>query len=304
MEKDTIYKFFEGKASDQETEELLAFVKASPENKKRFENERLIYDAALFATPSNGSHARIMPMIRRVAAIAAMVALVVGITVGVQKYFFSPTPLLQNISTPVAQQSLVTLPDSSHVWLNSTSSLSYSSDYGINSRDVYLKGEAYFEVEKNHELPFIVHTANDDVRVTGTHFNVTAYEKSGHFEVQLFEGGVTLYDNASKQTEAVLKPGQRFVKTDGESSIERITQRHYLDWKNGIIDVEDVPFPDFMERLNDYYNIHIVVTNQQLINYRCTGKFKMSEGVAHILDVIRIDHPFSYRQTGNTIYIE
>ena len=68
--------------------------------------------------------------------------------------------------------------------------------------------------------------------------------------------------------------------------------------------MEDVPFPDFMERLNDYYNIHIVVTNQQLINYRCTGKFKMSEGVAHILDVIRIDHPFSYRQTGNTIYIE
>lgn len=165
MEKDIFYKFFEGTASDQETEDLLAYVEASPENKKRFVDERLIYDAALFSAPSHSTHARLVIIIRRVAAIAAMVALVVGITLGVEHLFASHNPLLQTVSTPLAQQSMVTLPDSSRVWLNSMSSLSYASDYGSGNRDVYLKGEAYFEVEKNRKLPFIVHTASDDGRV-------------------------------------------------------------------------------------------------------------------------------------------
>ena len=119
MEKDIFYKFFEGTASDQETEDLLAYVEASPENKKRFVDKRLIYDAALFSAPSHSTHARLVIIIRRVAAIAAMLALVVGITLGVEHLFASHNPLLQTVSTPLAQQSMVTLPDSSRVWLNS-----------------------------------------------------------------------------------------------------------------------------------------------------------------------------------------
>ncbi len=100
MEKDIFYKFFEGTASDQETEDLLAYVEASPENKKRFVDERLIYDAALFSAPSHSTHARLVIIIRRVAAIAAMVALFVGITLDVEHLFASHNPLLQTLSTP------------------------------------------------------------------------------------------------------------------------------------------------------------------------------------------------------------
>lgn len=144
---------------------------------------------------------------------------------------------------------LVSLPDGTKVWLNACSKLRWSDDFGKQYRKVVLKGEGYFEVEKDKDRPFIVATGAVNTKVTGTAFNVEAYDGENRVRVALLQGSVEL-SNKDISTK-VLQPGETGLFIDGtrQFDIQKEDVAKYRSWMNGKIDYENLPLRDILERL-------------------------------------------------------
>ena len=126
--------------------------------------------------------------------------------------FQSGKRVLQNqltqitVEAPYGSKTKLYLPDGTLVWLNAGSKMSYAQDFGINERSLNLSGEAYFEVTRNEEIPFKVHTEELDVKVLGTKFNFRNYKDDLEAKVCLLEGKVALN---TRQKETILHPDQQ-----------------------------------------------------------------------------------------------
>ncbi len=128
--------------------------------------------------------------------------------------------------SPLGSRSFVKLADGSKVWLNAGSTLKYKNTYGVNNRDLLLTGEAFFEVEKNKALPFVVKTSEIDVIALGTKFNVKAYSEERTIETTLIEGSVKLQSSTVKLADnLLLKPNEKAVFTKKNQSMELIAHQ-------------------------------------------------------------------------------
>lgn len=170
------------------------------------------------------------------------------------------------------------LPDGTKVWLNAQSTLSFPSSFKGNRREVTLSGEAYFSVKEDKAHPFIVKTIKDiEVEVTGTEFNIDAYEKSGMVSTMLVSGGVKMHythPNAGKRT-TLLKPGQKIVFTNGTKDIKLMSASTLVEtgWKDGKIYLKNTPLEHLLHTLNKRFNIDFILTNEKLKENSFTGTF-------------------------------
>ncbi|MDR2148023.1 MAG: FecR family protein, partial [Tannerella sp.] len=112
------------------------------------------------------------------------------------------------IEVPYGSKALTTLPDGSKVWVNAGSKITYAADFGITSRDVYLTGEAYFDIAKNEKIPFYVNTDVLKIKVFGTAFNVKAYSDDDRVETTLDRGSISIIRNNELDGEIKMEPGQ------------------------------------------------------------------------------------------------
>lgn len=154
------------------------------------------------------------------------------------------------VSTPRGGQFQVVLPDGSHVWLNSVSSITYPSSFSGKDRLVQLKGEAYFEIAKNPEKPFKVDViGKQQIEVLGTHFNVEAYIEDHEIKTTLLEGSVKLM---APNKEVKLKPGQIAVNDLNKNlTIKQADVEEVMAWKNGLFVLNDVNLKDVMKKHPD-----------------------------------------------------
>ena len=223
MDKNILYKFFDGSASDEEVKQVRTWVEASAENKRELFKERKMFDAILLlAEPEKKQkyplhrppQRRIVKL--RIPQIAAMLAIVFSL--GLLSYPYirqEGKPKLAWFETvaPLGAKSQVFLIDGTKVWLNAGSRLLYSTDFGQSNREVQLEGEGYFEVAKNTELPFEVKTSKLRIRAIGTAFNVKAYPGEETIETILVEGEVEVIRTSDdEQSDAlIMKPKQRLT---------------------------------------------------------------------------------------------
>ena len=183
MNKDILYKFFEGNASFEEEAAVKQWMEESAENRLAFLKERKLFDAMLLLGNEeiikNGKK-RFSINLSSLRTELIKIAAVVAITLG-GSYFYYQSSLekelmaMQTITVPAGQRINITLVDGTNVWLNARTSLSYPVKFGKNNRQVVLDGEAYFDVTKDKSKPFIVQTDNYNVEVLGTKFDVNAY---------------------------------------------------------------------------------------------------------------------------------
>ncbi len=153
------------------------------------------------------------------------------------------------ISTPKGGEYKIVLADGTKVWLNAHSSLKFFNSLKGSSREVWLKGEAYFEVEHNKEKAFLVHTAQQDIRVLGTKFNVRSTSNYG--QTTLIEGRVALRNGQVK-----LAPGQQLSTQDGQDlPVENVDVEPYLAWKEGYFLFNNEPLAYALEQLADWYDV-------------------------------------------------
>jgi transmembrane sensor len=164
------------------------------------------------------------------------------------------TQLVYNIiQTPVGGKFQLNLADGSKVWLNSASSLRFPVFFAGDTREVELKGEAYFEVSKNEHKKFSVRSGNQTVEVLGTHFNINAYSDEPSITTTLIEGAVRVIELNSKKSQ-ILKPGEQ-SKVDSDIRIQRKDIQAELAWKDGYFYFENASIETVMRQLGRWYGI-------------------------------------------------
>lgn len=160
------------------------------------------------------------------------------------------------ITTPNGGQYQLELPDGSLVWLNATSSIHFPTSFAGKERRVEITGEAYFEIAKNRDMPFIVTVNNAEVQVLGTHFNVNAYNDEENVKTTLLEGSVKFVsgDNIN-----MLKPGQQSQLTNNGliKLVSNVDVEEVVAWKNGMFDFENAGIETVMRQLARWYDVEI-----------------------------------------------
>ena len=164
------------------------------------------------------------------------------------------------IVTPYGGQYNLVLSDGSKVWLNAGSEISYQTDFARENRTIDLKGEAYFEVQKNKNLPFIVRSREQEIRVLGTEFNINAYSDEKIIKTTLKGGSLRV--TANKQ-QTVLKPNQQAQFNTGSNALatKSVDADAAIAWKEGIIDLHGMSLQECMRNISRWYDVEIVYQN-------------------------------------------
>ncbi len=180
-----------------------------------------------------------------------------------------------SISTPRGGEYQLVLVDGTKVYLNSESSLTYPLSFSGPAREVYLTGEAYFDVTTNKAMPFIVKTDKSSVSVFGTQFNVMSYADDRLEQTTLVEGCVSVFYN---DQEIEMKPGQQVQISDDiqRCDVHEVDTTLYVDWKNGIFRFEDMALKDVAVRLSRWYDVNFFFANEEIKKRKVTGAIKRS----------------------------
>lgn len=314
MNKDILYKFFEGNASFEEEAAVKQWMEESAENRLAFLKERKLFDAMLLLGNEeiikNGKK-RFSINLSSLRTELIKIAAVVAITLG-GSYFYYQSSLekelmaMQTITVPAGQRINITLVDGTNVWLNARTSLSYPVKFGKNNRQVVLDGEAYFDVTKDKSKPFIMQTDNYNVEVLGTQFDVNAYSETGEFETTLMSGSVKVASASDSTQKITLKPNNKVYLQDGKLHVTAVDDYNPYRWKEGLICFKNETFTSIMKDFEKYYGLTIQVKNKNVFKYVYTGKFRQTDGIDYALRVLQKDIKFTYQRDDENqiIYIE
>lgn len=311
MNKDLLVRFFEGKASFQEEKHIREWMEASAENYQIFLRERKMFDAMILLVDeksiNRSSRVRSIfnrRMVRKLLEMAAVIVLTIGITIFFQQHIYKEKLLaMQHIKVPAGQRINLELSDGTIVWLNSRTEIDYPAVFVGDERVVKLDGEAFFEVAKDLEKPFIVETLQGKVEVLGTKFNLEAYSEDSTFVTALMEGSVKVQSN---QMHCVLHPNQLAYLAGGKLHVDLIEDFSIYKWREGLICFKDESFSNIMRKFEKYYGVDIVVENPVALDYRYTGKFRHSDGIVYALRVLQKDVNFRFNrdEVNHIIYIK
>lgn len=301
MDKEILYRYFNGTATPNEEELVRQYIETSEENWKAYLNERKLFDALLLNAPSEeishkkSNHLSGKIILREAMKMAAVLLLAFGLAfwilngVGNQGENIPVT-----ITTQYGQMANVTLPDGSKVWLNSNTKLTYTEAFNQKNREIHMDGEAYFEVEHNAEKPFIIYAPNHkQVKVLGTKFNVEAYSNTQEFEASLMEGSVQV---SAEGSSLLIAPRQKAVWKDGHLKVEEITDFDVYRWREGLICFKNIPLMDILKDFEKYYNVKVDIKDMQMSNPVLTVKFRLSDGIDYALRVLQRYAAFSFER--------
>jgi len=219
-------------------------------------------------------------------------------------YKVSDTPRMEYIATSYGEHKDINLPDGTTITLNSLSSISYPRDLKGDTRQIKLKGEAYFDVAKDPLKSFVVTVNNIEVKVLGTKFNVEAYENEENITTSLFEGSVSI--NICNGLTKKLVPGDKAVynKHSGEinaSHPDNIDNQIY--WVKGTLCFDNEPLSAIFKTLAREKDVHFEVQNPIIGKLRITASFDKKESMNEILNILSQSGDFSYSRQGNIYYI-
>jgi ferric-dicitrate binding protein FerR (iron transport regulator) len=205
-------------------------------------------------------------------------------------------PVVMNtLTVPAGQTANLKLSDGTDIWLNSGTTLRYPVAFSDKKREVYLEGEAFFDVTQNKEQPFVVHTENHDVQVSGTQFNIEAYNRD-NFVTALLSGSVTVNSIDNPENALTLQPNTMAYLQGGKLVSENITDFSRFHWKEGLISIRDMSFVDLMAQFEKCYGIKIIVENKNVINHVYTGRFRRSDGIDYALRILQRDVRFTFKR--------
>jgi transmembrane sensor len=233
------------------------------------------------------------------------------------------------ISTPLGARSLIKMSDSTQIWLNAGTTITYGQDYGQVTRTLYLKGEAYFKVSKDSLHPFIVNTQGISVRALGTQFNVKAYPEEKTISATLEEGkiNISILNRGDKNETVLLIPKEKLIfykKTEETEKYTESSEANIKPQNNGPIKIKDInilsdvrtelytswkdprwiidrePLSSLAPMLERRFNMLILFTEEQIKQYKFTGTIE-NETVDQILSALTMTAPLDYQINRDTI---
>lgn len=245
------------------------------------------------------------------------------------------------ISTTKGQKSQIILSDGTKVWLNSESILKYPSAFNEMKREVFLEGEAFFEVQKkDNKIPFVVNTSEINIKVLGTSFNVMAYSDEETIQTTVVTGSVCIMRKSSESSQdqnIILKPNQKATLLKKGSRItlseieikkpalvkstttiqsispakkEQILISPKVDielhtaWKEDKLIFQSETFENIAYTLERWYDVKIHVQDEELRKDRYTGTFEHKETLNQVLEILNLTTPINYTFKQNNLYID
>jgi transmembrane sensor len=356
---DLIIRYLMGTTSRQERLLLKRWIMTSQENKAFFISFRDVWlstgqiDPGILSIDLTGKTVSTVKVpvykhfIRRTSLVAAILAVVILTGSFVFLYLYNRQSYLQsgrliNIEVTMGSKAITTLPDGSRVWLNAGSRLSYRDNFGKQNRDVYLTGEAYFDVFHNPSKPFVVKAGNLSIKALGTAFNVKAYPDDPAIITTLVRGKVIIVgkDKHRKDFEISMKPREsvscyvnkgvsgnknRFIKSsntgtnedvsagDSQSATikavnidtsreEHVNTALFTSWKDAGWQIERRPLVSLVNDLERRYNIHIKILSEDIGCYRFTGTLQ-NETIEQLLMILNNAIPLKYTIDKDVVYI-
>ncbi|GGZ33041.1 iron dicitrate transporter FecR [Echinicola pacifica] len=202
------------------------------------------------------------------------------------------------IIVPQGGRYTVELPDGSKVWLNSASSLSFQSAFGVDSRQVYLEGEAYFEVAPDAQRPFLVEANGTQIQVLGTHFNVNAYTNEPATKTTLLEGKVQIRYGAHDK---VLKPGQQAISNEA-LAISPVSTSEIMGWKEGYYRFKSTRLDEILRQLERWYSIKVVHDNELPLRH-FSGTISMDTPLSKVLEMLELSGELDFQFKNGMLYV-
>ena len=240
---------------------------------------------------------RVIRTVQQIAAALLLPLLAAGGYYAYQFHHIDESEYVE-VKTTTGMVSSVVLPDSSTVWLNSNSELRYPVRFTGRTRNVSLKGEAFFEVEKSVGRRFVVDAGDVQIEVLGTEFNVEAYPEKGRAtRTTLVNGSVRMTYVSEQGNEQIIgmTPGQQasYDSESGSVSLMDVNTATASSWKDGRIVLDDTPLADALRMIENRYNVKFLIRNKKLLENRYTGLFEDQR-----LEVI-LDH---FRKTTDMVF--
>jgi len=183
---------------------------------------------------------------------------------------------------------IVELPDGTKVTLNNHSTLTFGRGFNEKLRNVYLTGEAFFEVVRDEQKPFVIQTDDVKIEVLGTSFNVHAYEANEKVEVVVNTGKVAVYKRGDKKEKIILHRGEKGIYVKPSESLTTIVNRdvNYLAWKTKKLVFEDMPLDEVVKTLNKVYQSRIVIKDARMMECPITSTFE-NQSLDVIMEVLK-----------------
>lgn len=228
------------------------------------------------------------------------------------------------LTTKKGSKSNLVLPDGTRVFLNSDTRLSYNQSFGKQVREVFLEGEAYFEVAKDARHPFIVHTHAMDVKVLGTVFNVRAYDNEKNTQTTLLEGSVEVILNKRKERNlVVLKPHEKIVANNDPDHITRLKADEMpvpdisvitiktntedssileTDWTKNKLAFDQARYSEVFPELERWYGVTIAVKDSSILTRKISGIYE-NESLSDVMESLKLATGFRYTVDGNHLKI-
>ncbi|SIN94702.1 FecR family protein [Chitinophaga niabensis] len=231
-------------------------------------------------------------------------------------------PAPKKISIPYGATKKIQLPDGTEVWLNAGSELLYAADFNTSHRTVQLSGEAFFDVKKDAERPFIINTGKMNIRVLGTAFNVKAYPEDKTSEASLIRGAIEVSMHGDPEKKFILRPNEKIVFPNrplpGSTELVELQREGYAlsnvsinpvdnsvietAWTNNRLAFMNERFGDIAQQLERKFEVKLHFEDSTAAGLRFTATFE-DEDIRETLEALQYSLPFNFRIEKKDIYI-
>ena len=322
-----ILHYLQGSISEDEMRELVVWLNENHKNKPLFFDLKNMY--ALRKGGLYPSKEEIAQSMRRLTAkmnveksdkkpkiygfykYAAAAAVLIFLTVGIQMLFHKEEKQMAYIemiveSGPNMRQ--ITLPDSTKVMLNMFTKLTFPERFDDNLREVFLDGEALFDVTHNEESPFVVRTDKQEITVLGTTFNVMDYSADDYAVTTLVNGSVKMQPVSETEKQGkvyILEQNQQAFldKTTSEVALTHVTIDPTRAWVNKMYQFRDRPLLEITQRLEKFFDVKIHIADEELKNVEYSGTFQTDQDIDEVMMFLNFGKQFSYTIENDVITI-
>lgn len=314
--------FFNGRLTPSQEQELSDWIKADKKNRTVFETAKknlvpgdirheLLESSLVELKLKLGLKRQIKPVsniFNKVARMAAVFALLIGLSLLfsliINHYNKAPQEITWfETKTKRGEKSKIHLPDGSQVWLNAETSIRYPSSFADGNRSIFLSGEAYFEVARDENNPFVINSGDITTTVLGTSFNFC--ESNGNVTVTVATGKVMVESKRNGQSEILLKNDQAsFNSITGELLRAHTDAELFTDWSKGILHFHNISIDQALERIEKWYNVSINCDSEDILKRTISGRYQ-NKSLDYILEDMAFMLGIKYRfDNDSTIMIE
>lgn len=327
-----IAKYLSGECSEEEIENLKQWIESSPKNKHIFNqfesvwrkygnlhfdfkpnvekalnkiNDQLKYHQEEFI-PKEKLHFTYSHFMRYSKRIAAIFIFFLGLYLLYSQLIVKDKQTLVEVIIPHEEKRSLTLDDSSKVWLNSSSRFEYPEKFQNDKREVFLEGEAFFEINQLPRKDFIINTIASVINVKGTSFNVRAKPGENNEIITVTEGEVSLSSKKLRNRQTIiLEAGYEGINHKSQNLItkEKNDDLNYLAWKTGILEFNNTSLESVINVLQEIYEVSFEIGDKEILEYIFTGRFKNADLVT-IIEAMALSMNLSINYSEDKCIIE